>query len=141
VARRNGNIFITGNSYEGSSVLAAIKVIKTMGYVAEYRWAFGLDDLVLAVGYKGPAVLGTNWYEEMFYPDDKGAIRVGGEVAGGHAYLVKGVSVSNRTFTIHNSWGAGWGVGGDAKISWDHVRQLLAEQGEAVIPLVRTSPV
>src|SRR5688572_5030153 len=52
--------------YEGTSVLEGIKVVHEMGYIKEYRWAFGLDDLVMAVGHCGPAVLGINWYDGMF---------------------------------------------------------------------------
>jgi len=123
--------------YEGTSVLAGIKVLKKLGYIDEYRWAFGLDDLVLAVGYKGPAVLGVNWYEGMFDVLPCGHVHVTGQVAGGHAILCKGVSVTKRTFTLHNSWGSSWGNGGDALISWEEMDRLLHEAGEAVIPTVR----
>jgi hypothetical protein len=74
----------------------------------------------------------------MFNPLPCGHIHVYGSVAGGHAILCKGVSVTKRTFTLHNSWGAGWGNNGCALISWDEMDQLLHEWGEAVIPVVRT---
>lgn len=123
--------------YEGTSVLAGMKVVHKMGYIESYRWAFSLMDLVLAVGYHGPAVLGIPWYEGMFNPYPCGHVHIGGEIAGGHAILCKGVSVKNRTFTLHNSWGKGWGFGGDAKISWDEMDRLLHENGEACIPVLR----
>jgi hypothetical protein len=123
--------------YEGTSVLAGVKMLRKLGYVEEYRWAFGLEDLILAVGYKGPAILGVNWYEGMFNPHSCGQLHVYGQLAGGHAILCKGVSVTKRTFTLHNSWGEGWGNGGDAFISWDEMGRLLDEQGEAVIPTIR----
>lgn len=126
--------------YEGTSVLAGIKVLKKLGYVSEYRWAFGLNDLVLAVGHAGPAVLGLPWYDGMFDVHSCGHIHVTGAVAGGHAILCKGVNVKNKTFTLHNSWGSAWGNGGDALISWDEMDRLLHEQGEAVIPTVRAIP-
>jgi hypothetical protein len=127
--------------YEGTSILAGVKMLRSMGYIQEYRWAFGLEDLVLAVGYKGPAILGLNWYEGMFEPWSCGHLHVQGGLAGGHAILCKGVSVTHRTFTLHNSWGNGWGNGGDALISWDEMNRLLHEQGESVIPLRRSVPV
>lgn len=127
--------------YEGTSVLAGVKMLKSMGYVEEYRWAFGLEDLVLAVGYRGPAILGLNWYEGMFEPWSCGHLHASGYLAGGHAILCKGVSVTKRTFTLHNSWGKAWGDGGDALITWDEMDRLLHEQGEAVIPLRRAIPV
>lgn len=124
-------------SYEGTSVLAGIKMLKSLGYVKEYRWAFGLQDLIMAVGHKGPAVLGINWYEGMFNMLPCGHVHITGKVAGGHAILCNGVSITKRTFTLHNSWGDGWGSGGDALISWDEMDQILHEKGEAVIPTVR----
>jgi len=124
--------------YEGTSVLAGINILKRLGYVQEYRWAFGLQDLILAVGYKGPAVLGIPWYQGMFNVLPCGHVHVTGQVAGGHAILCKGVSVTKRTFTLHNSWGSAWGNGGDALISWDEMDKLLQEWGEAVIPLLRS---
>ena len=123
--------------YEGTSVLAGAKVVKALGAMDEYRWAFGLSDLILAVGYAGPAVLGINWYEGMFDPDPSGLVRVSGDVAGGHAIVANGVSVKRRLVRLHNSWGPGWGVGGHAFIGWDDLERLLHEQGEACIPVGR----
>jgi len=123
--------------YEGTSVLAGVKIIKKLGYIDGYKWAFSLNDLVMAVGYAGPAVLGLAWYESMFDPHSCGYLHVEGQVAGGHAILCKGVDVKNKTFTMHNSWGSAWGNGGDALIHWDEMDRLLHEQGEAVIPTGR----
>jgi hypothetical protein len=125
--------------YEGTAVLAGVKILQQLGYIKEYRWAFGLDDLVMAVGYKGPAILGLNWYESMFEPHTCGYLHVSGEVAGGHAILCKAVNVPERYFVLHNSWGPAWGRDGDARISWDEMDRLLHEEGEAVVPLVRKS--
>jgi Papain family cysteine protease len=127
----------SGNAYEGSSVLGGAKAIAETGRIEEYRWAFGLDDLIMAVGYAGPAVIGVNWYSSMFSPDAKGVIRVGGRVDGGHAILCNGVSVRTEMFRLHNSWGTGWGIGGDAFISFADMGRLLSEQGEACIPVKR----
>ena len=124
--------------YEGTSVLAGIKMMQKMGYIKEYRWAFGLDDLVMAVGYKGPAVLGIPWYEGMYTPGHCGYIHIGGKMVGGHAILCRGVSVKNRTFLLQNSWGPNWGKNGTALISWEDMDRLLHERGEAVIPTIRT---
>jgi len=125
--------------YEGTAVISGIQVLQQLGYIKEYRWAFGLDDLVMAVGYKGPAVLGLAWYESMFDPHSCGYLHVSGDPVGGHAILCKAVNVKERYFVLHNSWGSAWGKGGDARISWDEMERLLHEDGEAVIPLGRTS--
>lgn len=126
-----------GEEYDGTSVLAGIKAAQERGWYGEYRWAFGLNDLILAVGYKGPAVLGINWYEGMLEVGPKGIIRPTGDIAGGHAILCNGVSIKNRLFRLHNSWGEGWGIFGDCFISFDDMDRLLHEQGEACVPVKR----
>lgn len=127
--------------YGGTSTLAGAKVMHRAGYFARYDWAFSLSDLVLTVGYRGPVAVGTNWYEGMFYPTGSGRLEISGDVAGGHEYLLKGVSVPRRTFRVHNSWGTSWGIGGDAEIGWDDMERLLHEQGDACIPAGRLRPI
>lgn len=149
-----------GENYEGTSVLAGVKAVQQMfrnakgaPAIAEYRWAFTLKDLVRALGYHGPAVLGINWYDGMFEPDAKGFVRRQGVVAGGHAILARGVKIvrksdslprawdnvdmDNSYVLLRNSWGRGWGTLGDCKISLMDLGALLREQGEACIPSVR----
>lgn len=126
-----------GETYEGTSVLAGAKVLQRQGLIGEYRWAFGLTDLLLALGYKGPAVLGLNWHEGMFEPDNNGFIHPTGQVLGGHAIMANAVSKTGRYVRLHNSWGPDWGQNGSAKISWDDLDILLREQGEACIPTGR----
>jgi len=122
---------------EGSSVIAGVKILQRLGYIKEYRWSFGLQDLMLSVGYRGPAILGINWYEGMFDAGTDGFVRIGGDLAGGHAILCNGVSITGRFFKLHNSWGRNWGVGGDAFISFADMERLLHEGGEACVPTVR----
>src|SRR5688572_19871443 len=71
---------LPGEDYEGTSVLAGIKAVKRLhpGAIDSYRWAFGLDDLILSIGYIGPVVLGVNWYSDMYAPQPDGLIKVGG---------------------------------------------------------------
>ncbi len=123
--------------YEGTSVLAGAKVVKQLGYIKEYRWAFGLEDLIMAVGHKGPAVLGLDWWTDMFNTDVNGYIQATGQVEGGHCLLAKGINFREQYFILHNSWGEDWGVGGDARITFDEMDFLLQSGGEACIPVVR----
>lgn len=126
-----------GENYEGTSVLAAIKSAKERGWYGEYRWAFGINDLILALGYKGPAVLGINWYEGMLDPDNSGHIHATGELVGGHAILANGVNVAKKYVRLHNSWGPSWGLNGECLISIADLDRLLHEEGEACIPIQR----
>lgn len=124
--------------YEGTSVLEGVKAAQKLGYIEEYRWAFGLEDLILAVGYVGPAILGLNWYDGMFDSHNCGYIHKYGELAGGHAILCRGVNIKEKYFILHNSWGPDWGYKGCTRVSWDDMEALLHEEGEAVIPMKRS---
>lgn len=140
--------------YVGTSVLAGMKVAQDLGFFSEYRWAFGVEELVMALGYKGPAVLGVAWYQGMFDAEPStGWIRVTGHVRGGHAILAQGVKILWKTpdaprdwsnvdlhssyVTLHNSWGNGWGVNGRARISLSDLNFLLKQRGECCIPVRR----
>lgn len=127
-----------GEDYSGTSVIAGAKVVQEQGWIGAYRWAFGLDDLRRAIGFKGPAVLGLNWYQGMLDTDGEGFIHPSGSLAGGHAILAYSVSESGGFIRVHNSWGASWGVNGDAKITFHDLNRLLNEDGEACIPVERT---
>lgn len=123
-----------GEAYEGTSVIAGARTMHDWGYIDEYRWAFSENDLALAVGYKGPAVLGTYWYAGMDRPDADGYLRPIGGVRGGHAYLAYGYSIKKPGYKIWNSWGTG-------HYGWIHpadMALLLSQQGEAAIPIKRS---
>lgn len=126
-----------GEDYQGTSVIAGAKVVQALSHMTEYRWCFGLDDLILAVGYAGPVVLGLNWYQGMYNPNDKGFLTPTGRFQGGHAILCNGVNIKQERLTLHNSWGKDWGNKGEAYISFDDMRRLLKEDGEACVPVGR----
>lgn len=123
--------------YEGSSILGGAKAVASRGNMTEYRWAFNLNDALLAIGYQGPGVLGCYWYSGMFNPDANGFIRPTGYIAGGHAILVRGVSVKNRRVLLSNSWGTSWGMNGDCYMTFEDFESLLMNQGEFCIPVRR----
>lgn len=131
---------------EGTSVLAGAKAAMEMTWLKQYRWAFGLDDLILSVGHLGPAVLGINWYDGMMETDAKGYVHPTGEIVGGHAILCNRVNLRERFFGLSNSWGTSWGskdawgVGGTCRIGFAAMGKLLDEDGEACIPLRRGMP-
>lgn len=129
-----------GEAYEGTSVLAGIKAAQELGYYSEYRWSFNIDDLAVAVSRTGPAIIGINWYSAMYRPlweKDRFWVRPEGDIVGGHAIVVRGYNIKRDAFALHNSWGPGWGKYGVAWITRPHLKFLLDQQGEAVIPLKR----
>ena len=148
--------------YEGTSVLAGLKVAKRLGYFSEYRWAFTLQDLLYGLGHNGPAVLGINWYYDMYFPDEKGFIKKGGAHVGGHAILARAIKVrwqesalskpwrsrthndldqNKSVVTLRNSWGTDWGRGGDCYMTVRDLEEIRAEQGEAAFARMRTTQV
>jgi hypothetical protein len=124
---------------EGTSVLAGLKILKRLGWMEEYRWAFGIDDLILGVGYNGPAIVGTLWYNGMFTPDTAGQVKPTGRVVGGHCWVVDQVIPKHEMFGALNSWGKNWGKGGRFYISFADMDKLLKEDGEAAFLLKRHS--
>jgi hypothetical protein len=132
-----------GTDYSGTSVLAGAKAVMELGGMDEYRWAFGISDLVRTLSWHGPAVLGINMYTGMMAPDSDGRLRPSGDVEGGHAILacrVRGdryrLKRHRRTVWLWNSWGNanGWPWGW---LTWDDMERVLSEQGEACVPVIR----
>ena len=129
---------------EGTSGLAAVKAAVERGWYAEYRWALGpgpeaaAHDVILSLGYFGPVMLGTNWYEDMYDAvpgaSDELFLDVSGRAVGGHWWVATRYSKKLDAIWTPNSWGgqgAGWIRRGD-------LVKLLAEDGEACIPTRRT---
>lgn len=122
--------------YEGTAVLAGAKTVAELGAIGEYRWAFGLEDVLVALSFAGPVVLGLNWYEGMFQANRNGFIAPTGRLMGGHCIAARGLNVRQRTVTLHNSWGPRWSrLGASCLITWDDLDRLLQEDGEACIPM------
>jgi hypothetical protein len=146
-----------GENYSGSSVLGGVKAAQQLGYVGEYRWAFGIDDVLHALATVGPVVFGIPWLDSMFNTRPDGLLDCSGDVAGGHAIqgrsvhlpTIGGVVNISRTWKgrtrrlrikssvpvvgLTNSWDYDWGVFGEAFIKADDLENLLNDWGEACI--------
>lgn len=123
---------------EGTSVRALMRVLKSRGYVSEYRWAWTLEPVVNHILTSSPVVLGTTWYSGMMEPDAEGFVHATGELVGGHAYLGIGASLNKKcpdgsrgAARCVQSWGEGWGQRGRFWLSFTDLARLLAEDGEA----------
>lgn len=123
-----------GESYEGTSVLAGMKIAKMMGEITEYQWCFGFEQVLSTLSYVGPVVIGVNWHEGMMTPDRSGLIKATGAVVGGHCVFVTGFSRSSKRVRIRQSWGTSHGVSGNVWISFDDMSALLQAGGEAAVP-------
>ena len=120
----------------GSTVLAGAKALQQFGLIPSYRWAFSFDDFLAAIEQQ-PVMVGTLWTDGMMDPDKTGLIRPTGNLAGGHAYSVRGVNFSRELLRIRNHWTSGWGIKGEAFVSFTDMAWLLSQQGEVMVPAVR----
>lgn len=82
---------------------------------------------------KGPVVVGTDWYNDMFDPDREGYVTPTGGNAGGHCFLLIGDLESEGAFLFQNSWGANWGLNGYFKMKYEDFDKLLQADGEACV--------
>jgi hypothetical protein len=124
-----------GESYNGTSVRGGAKYLKNTNKISSYYWGYNINTLISSVLNLGPVVVGTNWYNGMFYPDKNGLIRISGRIAGGHAYVINGVDTNKKLFRIKNSWGKNWGKAGSAYISFNDMTRLIRENGEICLAL------
>jgi C1A family cysteine protease len=124
-----------GEDYSGTSVRAGAKVLQALGFIASYHWAYDVETVVQAVLERGPVVVGTSWYRDMFLPDASGLVTPSGPLVGGHAYVLNGTNRKTGLFRAKNSWGRSWGKGGAFWLSYETLERLLHESGEACIAL------
>lgn len=119
--------------YEGTSMLAGVKVLKNLGWITGYDWSFSVNDLALGIGHYGPAVIGVIWTDSMYDTDENGFVHPKeGYIIGGHCILCRGVNVAEKYFILRNSWGKEFGNKGDCYISFEDMDYLLHMNGESV---------
>jgi hypothetical protein len=101
----------------GSSGLAACKIAQRRGWIRSYMHAFTLDAVQVAL-QDGTCAISPNAY-----------------VRGGHEVCLTGLDVASRTIRFANSWSASWSAKGYGVWSYDTFARLLAEDGDATVPV------
>lgn len=128
----------TGDStyQQGAYAIDACEVLRQRGEIESYHWVTDPDELVNTLLQRGPVCVGTNWYEDMFYPEGRNNnmyLSVSGQYTGGHEYVVNGIETEPADgkpfYRIKNSWGTWWGKHGTARILKQDLEDLLFEQG------------
>lgn len=117
----------------GSSTLSGVKAFMTYAHLQDSKYAFvtNIEDFKVWILDQSPVVVGTNWYNDMFYPDSAGVVHIGGGVAGGHEYLAIGYDRQTDMILFANSWGTGFGNNGSFSMSATEFARLLSEEGDA----------
>lgn len=137
-----------GEDYEGTSVLAGVKVAQRLGHFSQYRWCFTIEDYMRAVANEGPVIVGSWWDYSMFDPDERGLLHPDGRHAGGHCYILRGLTLEPRgilrgagpVFRITNSWGPEWGVNGEAYMTVEDFERYMMPDGEGAVPTEQRLP-
>ena len=120
----------------GSSGLAVCKAGVRLKFIHSYQHVFSFTSMLMALQHT-PLIVGTSWYESMFYPDGPDALlTVSGAVAGGHEYLILGCDVDRQQVILLNSWGEAWGDHGRARIGFEDFGELLYAHGDATVPVI-----
>lgn len=130
---------------DGTDTRSGVKAFMKFGFLQDntYAFTYSIDDIIVWIKTCGPVVVGTNWYDNMFYPNSKGVVTIGGSVAGGHEYMIVGCDDATKRFLCTNSWGDSFAIGGQFYISYSDMAKLLSpsEQGDAVTTLEVAEPI
>lgn len=135
----------------GTSVRAAMDVLRTQGHVRIYRkkidqpslaegirenrWATTVDQIRSVIAAGIPVTLGVNWYKNFYTTVKKGNrywIGLGdlGKVVSGHAVCIYRASDRLQAVGIVNSWGLSYPL---VLMPYTVLERLLGEYGEATI--------
>lgn len=117
----------------GSDGLSVAKVLQSLGTVDVYRHAFTVEEAMAAL-QTGPVMIGSNWYDGMFYPNASGEVTISGRIVGGHEYLAVAYDKTRQRFRFANSWGSSWGDAGYFTMTLFTLSTLLSQDGDVTAP-------
>lgn len=134
-----------GRDYVGTSVLAAMLAGREAGWWPAFRWCHGTRQIAATLcQLQQPVIVGVPWLDGMWSTDELGRVAVAGSFVGGHALEVYGFDPEHPLhegrpgFDWLNSQD-GYGIEGSGSISARDLGWLLANRGEAAVPMRTTS--
>jgi hypothetical protein len=121
-----------GADYDGTSALGLLRYLLAQGVIGEYRWCFGVDDVLRTLSYHGPVGIGSWWRRGMDRPGPDGrGLTYTGAYRGGHEWELFGIDVEEEEVEAMNSWGPSWGDRGRFRLPWGVLGEILADDGDA----------
>lgn len=117
----------------GSTTRDGVKAMQKRGKLTAYAFAGSLAEVEEWLDHHGPVVIGINWTSNMFTPDPDGTVHPTGPVEGGHEIVIVQNVRSRGKKRVRNSWGSGWGAGGDFYLLDADLASLLFDGGDACL--------
>lgn len=137
-----------GTDYDGTSSRGLAEYLRATNRLTEYRWAFGVDDVLRTLSHAGPVGLGIYWRTGLDTPDARGLVHYDGPIRGGHEIEAIGIYPDVEEIELINSWGPAWGVGanpdsayrGRCRLSFPDLDAALTDDGDAITFVTVTDP-
>jgi len=106
--------------------------------ISSYWKVLQVEDVTTALLTFGPVMIAVPWYGSMFYGDGRLAkaygnywikVNLESDLAGYHCVALTGIDLNPDDgappfFRVENSWGAGWGSNGTARLTIESFRRL-----------------
>lgn len=125
---------------QGAYTRQVLDVLRARNLIGGYHRCATAEEVVRTLLEVGPVGHASDWYASMFNPERRfgySYLRVdeGSGVAGGHEYLLVGANLAPTEgppfVLMQNSWGAGWGDAGFARIAIEDLHVLFC--GDAFV--------
>jgi len=127
-----GGEYPGGDGSQGTTLVAVLKEARNQGLITGWKNAFSIEQMVLGIGYHGPALMGTEWRDGMEHPNRDGLVHYKGRRLGGHAYVAYAVNLPRGKVLFQNSWGNHWGNNGRFWMSLVDAGKMIEDGCEVV---------
>jgi hypothetical protein len=120
-----------GTDYDGTSAQGMLAHLTQQQIVSEYRWCFGIDDVLATLSHHGPVGVGAWWRGGMWDPDSENhLVSYSGSYDGGHQFEAIGIHPDVEEVEFMNSWGTSWGDRGRFRMKFDQFALLLDDNAD-----------